>query len=228
MKKVIVLTLICLLACLARVSAQGDTTLVAKNLRLARELTDRGLYDESIALLDATDEIDPARTALYSYERGYAQFLKGDYPSAIRSLSRVLRFRDASDSVFRLLGDCYLFSGDIDMALETYIGGLQDFPDSGRLYYGIGKIRFSDGEYGVALDCFLDGLYHDPAWGEIWCGRHSIYTGRRNVRNDKRRDGDMLRTRLGKLGGDGGIVAGNVAQRYRSFGETDHTYDFFE
>ena len=174
MKKAIVLVFICLAAWPAQGSAQGDTTLVAKNMRLARELMDRGLYDESIALLDATDEFDPARTAEYSYERGFAQYLKGDYQAAIRSLSRAKRFRDASDSVYEMLGSCYYLTGYADIALSVYEKGLLKFPGSGRLCHATGMVYFSGGENILALDWFLEGLERDPGRADNWFSASAV------------------------------------------------------
>ena len=175
MKKNIVLTLICLSLCTGRGWAQSDTALLEKNLSLAHRLADRGLYEEAIALLDDAEALDPARTAAWPYEKGVVYILKEDYPEAVKQLRKAARFRDASENVWRLLGDSYLSSGDSDMAFETYVTGLQKFPDSGPLYYGTGLVHFTQMDFDLALDCFLQGLERDPATASNWFGAGAMY-----------------------------------------------------
>jgi tetratricopeptide (TPR) repeat protein len=175
MKKVILLALITLSVGMGQALGQNDTIIVAKSLSLARQLMDRGLYDESIELVDDADRLDPARTAVYSYERGLAQYLKEDYAAAIRSLSRAANFRDASVSVFEVLGDCYFVTGEFDLAFDTYLRGLDKYPESGSLYYGLGRIHFSELNYTSALDAFLEGIELDSSWPDNWFGAGAIY-----------------------------------------------------
>lgn len=175
MKKIIILTLIYLSFAVGRGWAQSDTLLVAKNLELARQLMDRGLYDESIALLDDADKLDSARTALYAYEKAFAYYLKEDYKTAIKLLKKAAGFRDASDSVYQMLADCYIITGDLDMALKTYHRGLKEIPYSGRLYYGVGVIHFSTNEIDLARDSFLAGIERDPGYASNWFSAAAIY-----------------------------------------------------
>lgn len=169
-KKHIALTFICLSLSIAGASAQSEGIAFTENVELARALMERGLYDESITLLDDTDNLDKTRTAVYSYEKALACYLKGDYKAAAKLLRKVIMFRDASDSVYRLLGDCYGLMERRDRALVVYEMGLEKFPYSSILYNGIAINHADRGDRDVAIDCFLTGIEYDPTYAPNWFG----------------------------------------------------------
>lgn len=168
MKKSIALTFICLFFAAGGGWAQGDTILVAKNLELARRLMDEGRWDESVALLDDADAFDPTRTALWSYERGFARYLQGDLQAAIGEFKKAARFRDASGSVFCMLAECYDKTGKPYAALDVCARGLGKFPGSGRLFNRTGRIFSGLGEDAPALDAFVEGLVAEPLCADNW------------------------------------------------------------
>ncbi len=170
MKKTIVLTLICLCLAAGNASAQSKDTVIAKNLELARSMMDMGMYGESIALVDDADMIDDNKTALYPYEKAFAYYLEKNYPAAIRQLKKAARIGDASESVYRLLGDCYILSGEPEMAFKAYWRGLDKFPDSGWLCYSIGGLQLNVNAMDSALGMFIEGIAREPAFAPNWFG----------------------------------------------------------
>ena len=168
MKKMIALTLICLVSSIAEGLAQRDTALLSKNLELAHRLRDLGRWDESVELLYDADTLDPSMTALWHYERGYVRYLQGDWDMAIWELRRAARFRDASEDVFRMLAECYDKAGKPETALNACNRGLAKFPGSGRLFNRMGKTYAGMGENGAARAAFTEGLVVEPLYVDNW------------------------------------------------------------
>ena len=168
MKKTMALTLICLLWAAVPGWARGDTTLLSKNLELARRLTDLERWEESVELLSDAEALDPSRTALWAYERGYVRLLQGDHEAAIRELKKAARFRDASAEVFRMLAESYQRTGEPWAALMACDRGLAKFPRSGPLFNRRGAILEDMGDTGPACDAFTEGLVADPLHPDNW------------------------------------------------------------
>ncbi len=180
MKRYIALTLICLSFAIGRGSAQSDTALFPENVKVAERLMDEGLYDESIELLDATDKLDPTRTALYSYEKALVYYLKGDYKTAIKLLRKSILFRDASDSVYQLLGNCYEMTGKPKKAISVYVAGIERFLYSSRLYNELGKFYESRSDRDLALGRFIAGIELDPSYAPNYFDAANIYLASEN------------------------------------------------
>ncbi len=175
MKKNIVLTLICLSASIAGGSAQGSTDRALEKLALARQSMEQGLNDRAITLLDEADALDPAPTYIYFYEKARALLRGGYHGEAMDMLRRSLRFDDAPDIAYHMLGSVYEIAGEPRKALSTYARGIAKFPDSGKLYGEAGRLEAGRGDSIAALDLYLRGLEADPLYASNWYDAARLY-----------------------------------------------------
>jgi tetratricopeptide (TPR) repeat protein len=177
MQKTITVALVCLFAGIGRVSAQNEAGSASEKLAFAIRSIDQGLYDQGIALLDEADAMDPTPTSIYSYEKAYAYYAQGEYSAAIRMIRESLKFDDATDMVYQMLGNAYDMSGNSRKALTIYARGREQFPNSGKLYREAGVIHFNRGEYDQALSFFMAGTEAEPRYPSNWFGAAELLFG---------------------------------------------------
>jgi len=131
------------------------------NAKEAINLMDNGEIDKSIDLLKESQSLDP-ENYLYPYEIGYAYFLKKDYKNAIKTLKKVIKYKDNSDQCFTLLGNIYDIDKHPKKAIEIYKEGLIKFPKSGRLHFEQGNVREVLKNYNEALESWEHGISVEP------------------------------------------------------------------
>lgn len=136
----------------------------AKNKKdKAIELMDNGNTDAAIKLLDEAKKLDPSNFE-YDYEKAYAYYIKQDYKTSIKIYKEVIKYDNATDQCFQMLGNLYDISGEPDKALKTYDKGLKKFPNSGRLFLEKGNVYWVQGKYGDALVFYEEGIKADPMY----------------------------------------------------------------
>jgi hypothetical protein len=172
MKKLICLLLTGLLA--LPVAAQTNQELALEKKSQAVELMDSEQIDESILLLNEAKAMDPENFA-YDYEIGYAYFLKNDYKSSLKVFKQVVKYKNADDQCYQMLGNLYDFNGLPDKALKAYDRGLKVFPNSGRLYLEKGNVYWGQGKYIDALPFYERGIYLDPQFPSNYYRAALIY-----------------------------------------------------
>jgi tetratricopeptide (TPR) repeat protein len=161
MKKLFFVTLVLLIA--PNVFCQTNKELALAKKRKAIELMDNGSPDESIILLEEAKKLDPD-TYLYDYEIGYAYTDKKDYPKALEIYKKIIKYKDANDQCYQMLGNSYDYNNDPKSALKTYDKGLKKFPNSGRLYLEKGNVYLNQKKYSEALPFYEQGIKIDPAF----------------------------------------------------------------
>lgn len=129
----------------------------------AIELMDNGSPDEAISLLEKAKKLDPD-SYIYDYEMAYAYSIKKDYIKGIESVKKTLKYKDANDACYQMLGNLYDYNGDHVNAIKTYDKGLKKFPDSGRLFLEKGVVTGIQGNLDGALSLFEAGIKAEPTY----------------------------------------------------------------
>ena len=142
--------------------------------RQAVELEDQGKYDEAIALLKESQQLDPGNIE-YPYELGYAYYHKQDYTTCIQYLQPLTNHEKTYDQIFQLLGNCYDVQGNHEKALEVYDAGLKKFPHSGKLFLEKGTVFYLQKDYTKALTFYEEGIEADPAFPSNYYRACQIY-----------------------------------------------------
>jgi len=161
MKKLVIITLV-LIAGLTTFG-QDNKTLAREKAKKAIELMDNTSVDEAIPLLEEAKKLDPG-TYIYDYEIGYAYTIKQDYPKALDIYKKVIKYKDANDQCYQMLGNLYDYNGDPTSAIKAYDKGLKKFPTSGILYLEKGTIYNMQKQYNEALNFYETGIKVDPAF----------------------------------------------------------------
>lgn len=170
-------TLSILIFCFAVTSvsfAQTGSSQAREKKNKAIELMDNGAPEDAIKLLEEAKKLDP-ESFEYDYEIGFAYYLKKDLPQAIKSLKAALKFKNATDLCYQMLGNMYDFGGDSRRALDTYDEGLKYFPNSGRLFLEKGNVFFGQKKYSEALPFYEKGIHADPAFPSNYYRAALIY-----------------------------------------------------
>jgi tetratricopeptide (TPR) repeat protein len=155
---------VCTLLLLAHsVFAQDPQQQAADKGREAIKLMDNGKIEESLALLEEAQKLDPDKF-IYPYEIAYAYYLREDYKTAIKQLNKIKKHKDVQPQLYQLLGNAYDLTGDPKKALSTYDDGLKIFPASGMLYLEKGNVYWLQKEYNKALPFYEKGIEADPTF----------------------------------------------------------------
>jgi tetratricopeptide (TPR) repeat protein len=142
---------------------QDNKTVAREKAKKAIELMDKVSVDEAILLLDEAKKLDPG-TYIYDYEIGYAYTIKQDYKKALEIYKKVIRYKDANDQCYQMLGNVYDYNGEPRKAIEAYDKGLKKFPNSGILYLEKGTIYAIQKNYDEAISLYESGIKADPAF----------------------------------------------------------------
>jgi tetratricopeptide (TPR) repeat protein len=136
----------------------------AKELLLrAIKTMDNGDPSSAITTLDSARQMDPT-DFVYDYEMAFAFQMLKDHNSAIKHLETAVRFANANDQCYQMLGNNYDYNGDRTKAIEVYKEGLKKFPNSGKLYVELGVIAQDEKEYDKAIECWEKGISVDPLY----------------------------------------------------------------
>lgn len=139
-------------------------------------LMDRGQADEAILLLRQAEKLDPSAFAI-PYEIAIAQYQKKDYKEAELTMKRVMKFKDANDQAYMLLGNIQDDMGDRKKALATYAEGLKKFPNSGKLHLETGNIHASQGNYDEAMEWYEEGIQREPSFPSNYYHAARLFSG---------------------------------------------------
>ncbi|MCB9018614.1 MAG: hypothetical protein WCU80_01845 [Paludibacteraceae bacterium] len=120
-----------------------------------------GEHEQSRKMLEMSCKLDP-KNFLYPYEIGYVYTLKNDYLKAASFFEKAVIREGATDQCFQMLGNAYFLGGKKAQAEDAYFRGLKMFPNSGRLYLGLGGVNQDD--WVRALDFYEQGVKVDPAY----------------------------------------------------------------
>lgn len=161
MKKLLLITLVLIMA--PKILCQTDREIALEKKNKAIELMDNGSPDESIILLEEAKKLDPDRY-IYDYEIGFAYTIKKDYPKALEIYKKVIKYKDANDQCYQMLGNLYDYNGDSENAIKAYDKGLKKFPNSGKLYLEKGTVYWLKEKSNEALSYYEKGIKFDPTF----------------------------------------------------------------
>jgi tetratricopeptide (TPR) repeat protein len=161
MKKIIIITLI--LFASQNIFAQDNKTIAREKAKKAVELMDKVSIDEAIVLLEEAKKLDP-ESYIYDYEIGYAYTMKQEYQKALEIYKKVIKYKDANDQCYQMLGNLYDYNNDPVNAIRAYDKGLKKFPNSGILYLEKGTIYNIQEKYNDALNFYETGIKVDPTF----------------------------------------------------------------
>jgi len=122
---------------------------------------DEGDYEEAIALLEVSEEMDPKNIS-FTYEKAYVYYVIKKYDKVIELLTPLLDNKDANDLFYQLIGNSYDFKDDAETANNYYTLGLKKFPNSGRLYFELGTNQYRSRNYNEAISTWEKGIETDP------------------------------------------------------------------
>lgn len=144
--------------------SQKNTAKAAQLARKAIAMIDQGNVEESLALLEKANKYDP-ESPLVTYQLAYASYLNEHYRKAITILEdKILIEENVPDVFYQLLGNSYDAIQEKDSAMVAYNLGLYHYPESGRLYYESGVLKYTSEEYYEAVDLWESGIKVDPAF----------------------------------------------------------------
>lgn len=140
----------------------------------AIKLMDKGEIDQSLKLLEEAKKLDP-KNVEYPYEIAYAQYLKKDFKSSIKTLEPLIKQNDVNDRFYQLLGNSYSMNDQREKAIECYEKGIKKFPNSGKLYLERANMELIIKEYGKALNFYEKGIEVDPKFSSNYYWAAKIY-----------------------------------------------------
>jgi tetratricopeptide (TPR) repeat protein len=88
--------------------------------------------------------------------------VKKDYKSGAAAIRKAIRYKDATDICYQMLGSLYDYDGQPEKALNTFDEGLKRFPGSGRLWLEKGNVYWIQRKYEEALPNYEKGIAADP------------------------------------------------------------------
>ncbi len=122
---------------------------------------EEGDYQEAIALLEVSEEMDPKNLS-FKYEKGYAYYLMKKYDKVIETLEPLLDEKDANDLFYQLVANSYDLKGNSEKANELFNQGLKKFPKSGPLYFELGTNEYRSRNLNEAIATWEKGIEMDP------------------------------------------------------------------
>jgi tetratricopeptide (TPR) repeat protein len=157
------------------VFAQTNNVFSNKNkVQKAIELMDDGKVDEAIKLLEEAKKTDP-ENYIYDYEKGYAYYIKQDYKTSLDIFKDVVKYDNATDQCYQMLGNLYDINGSPESALKAYDKGLKKFPKSGRLFLEKGNVYLGQKKYSEALSLYEQGIKAEPGYPSNYYRAAIIY-----------------------------------------------------
>ncbi len=129
----------------------------------AIRLMDQGQLDESIALLQESQKLDPDNY-IYPYEIAYAYVMKKEYKQAIKIMKKVKKYDNINSQVYQMSGNCYSYMGKPEKAIKEYEEGMKRFPNSGNLHLEKGNIFLGFQLYDKAIENYEKGIEVDPTY----------------------------------------------------------------
>lgn len=141
--------------------SQSDRDIALDKKKKAIDLMDNGSPDEAIKLLEEAKKLDPG-TYIYDYEIAFAYSIKKDLKKSLEIAKELIKFKDANDQCYQMIGNLYDDTGDQKRAIKAYDEGLKKFPYSGRLFLEKGNLYWIRKKYDEALPFYEQGIKADP------------------------------------------------------------------
>lgn len=143
--------------------AQSNKEIAMKKGSEAIKLMDEGKIEESILLLQESQQLDPENFD-YPYETAYANYLKKDYENAIAILEKLENYKNTNAQLYSLWGNSYDNLDNPKKAIEIYDIGIKKFPNKGLLYLEKGVVYELEKEYDKSVENYQKGISVDPKY----------------------------------------------------------------
>jgi tetratricopeptide (TPR) repeat protein len=141
--------------------SQNKLPVKNQKVEMAIDLMENGNPDEAIIMLENAKKPDP-NNFIYDYEIAFAYYIKKDYKKSLAIYKKVIKYNNADDQCYQMLGNLYDINGKPQKAIDAYDEGLKKFPGSGRLYLEKGNIYWNERNLSKALTYYEKGIQVDP------------------------------------------------------------------
>jgi tetratricopeptide (TPR) repeat protein len=140
---------------------------------------ENGNISESIKLLEKCKKLDPTNMN-YPYEIAFANYLDKDYKSAIKILKKLTKHEDANDRVWQMLGNSYDLNKEPEKAIKSYDEGIENFPNSGKLYLERANMEAYKENFQGAIDFYEKGIQVEPMFPSNYFNAATIFLNSKN------------------------------------------------
>jgi tetratricopeptide (TPR) repeat protein len=148
--------------------AQGDPIEKAEfHFQQGNKSFDSGLYEDALIQYEMALESDPSKIE-YPYSVALTYYQMKEYKKASQILDSLSNLDDAFVQIFQLLGNSQDFQGKNEQAIQSYIRGLDKFPNSGRLYMEIGLVELNQSDTIKALGFWEQALKVEPDFTHMY------------------------------------------------------------
>lgn len=163
-----ILRLSIFLVVISNLIAQGDQVAKAEfHYEQGNKLFDSGLYEDALIQYQMAKENDPGEIK-YPYSEALTYYQQQEYPQAVKILDSLSKLDNAFVQIFQLLGNSQDFLGKNEQAIQSYIRGLDKFPNSGRLYMEIGLVELNQSDTIKALGFWEQALKVEPDFTHMY------------------------------------------------------------
>ncbi len=125
---------------------------------VARLLSEKGLFEESLELYRECIENQPERADLY-HRVAVCHFQRGAYEASLAAADQALALEPASRSYILHQGECRLVLGLLEEALENCRRLVAGDPLDKRGYLLLARCHTANGNERLVLQAYRDGLY---------------------------------------------------------------------
>jgi len=137
----------------AKISAKAS-----RAMQLSLQYRKKGNYDVAIKFATAAIQLSPGCLDAYQI-RGRARGLKGEYPSAIKDFTYVLRRKPGHfQTTYYLRGDCFVAMGLLERGIKDYTTCLKYRPGDGKVWYYKARALALAGKTFEALQTIQRGI----------------------------------------------------------------------
>lgn len=154
--------------------AQTNKEIALQKANNAIRLMDEGRIDESISILQESQELDP-KNFDYPYEIAYANYLKKDYKKAIEIAEKLENYKNVNAQLYTLWGNSYDNLGNSKKAIEIYDLGIKKFPNKGIHYLEKGVVYEFEKDYNKAVETYQKGISVEPNYSSNYYRLANLY-----------------------------------------------------
>lgn len=129
--------------------------------KLGINLMNQKNFEKAINVFSEAKQFQPDNI-IFDYEIALANYKLENYEKTIAILKNLKHHKDSFEQIYQLLGNSYDFLAKKDKAINIYNEGLNQFPNSGRLYMELGIAEIGRDNNELAIKYFDKGIYVQP------------------------------------------------------------------
>ncbi len=169
MKRLILVTLVCVTIFNSRGVAQSVTALQAT----AKNFMKQGDFANAILILNRCIEREPANTSV-GKDLAMSYFYSQNNIKALETINPVLESNDADDQCFLIAGNIYKQLEKPKEGEKVFKKGIEKFPESGPLYNELGELQIANNNKD-AIKSWEKGIKADPSFGRNYFNASRYY-----------------------------------------------------